>query len=378
VSREVSIVVPDNTVPAAVTNLVKRDSADSFSALDLDWTAYNETGQKDVVRYRVYLGPTYYDDVSALSPVVYVPAEIKRCTIMGLVPYGVYYVAVVAEDVLGQINPLVRSQSAQASVDRVREVRNLAATCGSNWLKFAWQPPEGSDPTQNNLLAAYHLYLAGATTPVVLDRFVTSHTATNLLFGHGYPVVIRTLDISNRVSDGATLLAATLAPNPSRIEAHTYYGITRVKWEKAQPDEVVDRYRVYLAETNFTSVLGMKPAASTRGDSVVFHLVANKTYWFAATTQSIAGCDSSALPLRVIAHTPSGTTDPTVLHGGSYANGAFSIAVNGPLGAEYVLEESENLRGWFSLGTNSPPAMPYMVTVTNLTGLNWFYRVLIQ
>ena len=45
----------------------------------------------------------------------------------GLVPYGVYYVAVVAEDVLGQINPVVRSQSAQASVDRMKEVRGFAA-----------------------------------------------------------------------------------------------------------------------------------------------------------------------------------------------------------------------------------------------------------
>jgi hypothetical protein len=45
------------------------------SALDLDWTAYDEVGQKDVVAYRVYLGPTYYDDVTALSPFMYVPAE---------------------------------------------------------------------------------------------------------------------------------------------------------------------------------------------------------------------------------------------------------------------------------------------------------------
>ena len=61
-SRELSIVVPDGQVPSPVTrlggSLTGRDSADTFSAIDLDWTPYNEVGERDVVRYRVYLGPT--------------------------------------------------------------------------------------------------------------------------------------------------------------------------------------------------------------------------------------------------------------------------------------------------------------------------------
>jgi hypothetical protein len=62
VSREVSIVVPDNTAPAPATclgcGLQARDSVNAFRTTDLDWTAYNEVGEKDVVRYRVYLGPS--------------------------------------------------------------------------------------------------------------------------------------------------------------------------------------------------------------------------------------------------------------------------------------------------------------------------------
>ena len=191
VSREVSVVVITPDVPAPVTCLgcgfTARDSVNSFSAIDLDWTAYSEVGQKDVARYRIYLGPAYYDDVTGLEPFAYVPAETKQWTLTGLNPYGIYYVAVVAEDVLGHTNPVVRSQSAQASVDRVREVRNLAAACGTNVLTFTWLPPVGADPHTNNLLAAYRVYLAGATTPVTLDRFALSYTATNLLLGHGYP-----------------------------------------------------------------------------------------------------------------------------------------------------------------------------------------------
>jgi hypothetical protein len=121
--------------------------------------------------------------VSALSPYVYVPAETKRCKVPGLMPYGVYCVAVVAEDVLTNFNPVVRSQPAHASVDRVREVRNLAATCGTNWLTFTWEPPKGADPRSNNPLVAHFVYLAGSTNPVVLDRWATKFTATNLLVG---------------------------------------------------------------------------------------------------------------------------------------------------------------------------------------------------
>jgi hypothetical protein len=300
ISREVSIVVPDNTVPAPVTclgcGLQARDSVNAFSAIDLDWTAYNEVGQKDVVRYRVYLGPSYFDDVSALSPFLYVPAETKQWTVTGLNPYGSYYAAVVAEDVLGQINPVVRSQSAQASVDRVREVRNLAASCGTNWLHFTWEPPDGADPHTNNLLVAHFVYLAGSTNPVVLDHWARSYTATNLLVGHGYPVAIRTLDISNRLSDGSSLLAGTLVPNPA----------------------------------------------------------------------------------QTVAHTAGGPTVPTVLQPGWYANGVFSLAVNGPIGADYVLVGSTNLMDWVRLQTNTPMAMPFILTVTNAPGMNGFYGVLVE
>ena len=378
-SREVSIVVSTPDVPAPVTNLTAYMSVSSFSALDLDWTAYNEVGQKDVVRYRIYVGPSYYDSVAGLSPYMYVPAETKRCTVTGLNPYGVYYVAVVAEDVLGQTNPVVRSQSAQASVDHVREVRNLAASCGTNSLTFTWQPPDGADPHSNALLVAYNVYLAGASTPVVLDRFAVSYTATNLLVGHGYPVLITTLDNQGRESDGASLLAATLVPNPAQTVANSFYGITRVAWERVQPEAVIDRFLVFMAETNFTSVAGMTPAQSTRGHAADFpNLLTGKTYYFAVTTRNIGGCDSWGLPIKVVAHTPGGTNAPIVLQPGGYEDGVFTIIADGPLGADYVLMESANLRDWVRLSTNTPAVLPYSITVTNVPGLNRFYRVLIQ
>jgi len=135
----------------------------------------------------------------------------------------------------------------------------------------------------------------------------------------------------------------------------------------------------YMAVTNFTSVAGMTPIQSTRGHSVDFpSLVSGRTYYFAVTTRNIGGCDSSGLPIKVVAHTPGGTDVPIVLQPGSYDAGVFTIIANGPLGAEYVLMESTNLRDWVRLSTNTPAVLPYAVTVTNVPGLNRFYRVLIQ
>lgn len=381
-SREVSVVAGTEDVPAPVTCLdcgfTVRDSVNFFSALDLDWTVYNDIGQKDVVRYRVYLGPTFFDDLSALSPFMYVPAETKQCTVQGLDPYGIYYVAVVAEDVLEQINPIVRSQSAQASVDRVCEVQNLAVIYGENALTLSWQPPEGADPNTNNLLAAYHLYLAGAETPLVLDRFAQSHTLEDLLFGHGYPVIITTVDNLGRESEGASRFAATLVPNPLEITAYSFYGITRVAWARLPAEEVIDSFDVFMATTNFTSVAGMTPVRTTRGHSVDFlDLMDGKTYYFAVVSRNIGGCSSQELPIQVVSVMP-GETVPTILQAGGYTNGIFDVLVNGPLGAQHVLMGSTNLNHWIRVRTNIPMASPFLMTVTNIPGTNWFYRVKIE
>jgi len=389
VSREVSIVVSTPEVPAQLTCLdccltpqgepvqclSTRDSVDAFCAIDLDWTRYNEVAQNDVARYRVYLGPTEYTNVCGLAPYAYVPAEARHYTITGLDRYGVYYVALVAEDVLGQINCQVRAQSAQASVDRVEKVRSLASTCGADWLTFTWLPPEGADPHTNNLLAGYRLYLGGGVTPVALDRFAVSYTASGLLPGHGYPVRITTVNNTNQESTGASLLTATLVPNPAETTVNTAYGGTRVSWERVQPEEVIQDFSVYIAETSFTSVAGMSPVLTTRGHWADFtDLIGGKTYWFAVTTRNIGGCQSVDLPVRVVSFAPTELQAPVI------EDGALSFTVNGPLGTQYVLEASSDLREWVSLETYTPTAMPFEVTapVTSAPGVSWFYRLLMQ
>ena len=68
---DLAAVVADDTVPAPVTGLgggfTVATSTTSFRAIDLDWTSYNEWAQRDVVRYRVYVAQTFFDN--ALDPI---------------------------------------------------------------------------------------------------------------------------------------------------------------------------------------------------------------------------------------------------------------------------------------------------------------------
>ena len=101
-------------------------------------------------------------------------------------------------------------------------------------------------------------------------------------------------------------------------------------------------------------------------------LTFGQAYYFAVVTRNINGCESPDLPLRVVTFTPTG------LHPGAYANGVLSIVVNGPVGADYVLLGSTNLSDWARLQTNTPAVLPFAITVTNVPGMNWFYRVKVE
>ena len=123
ISREVSFLVPDSNVPAPVTGagsgFTAVTSTTRYRAIDLDWTAYNEPLQRDVVRYRVYIDTGFFTNVTGMTPHSYVPAGTQF--VSAVVPLGnqTYYSAVVAEDALGNFNPVVAAVSAQSSVSEI-------------------------------------------------------------------------------------------------------------------------------------------------------------------------------------------------------------------------------------------------------------------
>lgn len=119
ISREFSAVIADDTVPDPVTGFGSTfdvvASASAFGAIDLGWPDYNESLQTDVVRYRVYLDSGFFTDVSDMTPAGFLSAERNSATIEGFLGGQILYVAVVAEDALGNFDPIVYARSVQAS-----------------------------------------------------------------------------------------------------------------------------------------------------------------------------------------------------------------------------------------------------------------------
>jgi len=310
VSREVSFVVATTNPPVPVTGLnsgfLAGTSTNAYGAIDLDWSAYDFLAQMDVVSYRVYVGSSFYSDVTGLTPYLYVPAETTHCTLSGLNALGVYYVAVVAEDVLGNFATTVRSVSAQASVGALGEVGNLRVVCGTNFLDFLWTPPVGA----SSFLAAYNIYLAGTNVPLTLPPNATGFNAIGLLPATSYPMRIATVDRFGQESSGVSLLAATLFTAPINVMARALNGVVNLAWDNVQPLQLLQVYAVYMSATNFTSPAGLVPVLETHANQAnIGNLVNGQTYYFGVTAINVAGGESASS--QTVAATPNVVSIPS-------------------------------------------------------------------
>lgn len=332
-SRELSVLVPDTTVPAPVAGLTNIFTAamsrTAFSAIDLDWSSYNELAQRDVARYRIYAGPSFFTDVTGMSPVAYVPAGTLRQTVGGLHGWGIYYMAVVAEDALGQWDPAVFSRSAQASLGALGEAQNLTATSFASSITLAWTPPAQVDA----FLAHYNLYVDGATHPIAVDKGAARYDLSGLQPAAGYALRLATVDTFGTESAGVSVPAATLLDNPGDVAAQSFDSMVRLKWSHVEPNSLVKHYAVYRSNTSFTSVAGMTPVLTTRGLRADIGGLENGTPgFFAVTTVNIA--DGQNPGVQAVAATPGPVSgrfaDLVITHvaGPSTAYSGQTISVN--------------------------------------------------
>ena len=267
VSREYSILMPDDVVPDPVTGLdsgfFAETSQSEFSAVYLDWTSYNEWAQRDVARYDIYVGPAFFDDVTGLTPFGSVRTGQQTHTLTGLPGGAILHFAVVAVDALGNFDPVVRSYSAKASIAGVGEVVNLSATGGPDRLSFTWEEPTET----GGFLIGYRVHFDGRT--VDLPATTTSWGTNGLDAASGYIFRVSTLDSFGKVSDGATVFAATWLPNPVNLELTELGGEVLMTWYPVAPGSLLAHYLVYEDTAPITNVSAMVPVSVVQGPSAL-------------------------------------------------------------------------------------------------------------
>lgn len=221
ISREVSVVIASPTVPDPVTGIATTfqpsTSIHQYSAVDIDWTGYNEAAQRDIKRYRIYRGDAYFDNVTGMEPAAFSADGTQKHTLP--VPGGeqIYFIAVVAEDMAGQFNPVVYAESVKASPSALGEVSNVLATAEPSSITWTWDLG-GVGTDLQNFVREFRVYLDGARDPVVLDRLARSWTALSLDFGHSYSVRITTVDVLGHESAGVTVVTGTPEIPPGSAE----------------------------------------------------------------------------------------------------------------------------------------------------------------
>ncbi|ETR72318.1 MAG: hypothetical protein OMM_07575, partial [Candidatus Magnetoglobus multicellularis str. Araruama] len=290
ISREISILNPDSKVPAPVTGIDSgfslETSRDFYSAVDMDWTSYNECAQNDVVQYNIYYNTEYFGSIDGMTAFASVPAGIQQYALAGLPCDANIFIAVVAEDSLGYSDSTVRSSIVKVSICGVDEVANLSVESGKNSMTYTWDPP----PEAGTFLSNYHIYFAGVFTPVKLSADQTSWTATELMTATGYHFKIKTVDIFGNESDGTSIFGATYLPNPNNVSI-TGVGSTAVLfWDEVEPASLVKYYAIYKSDNPIVNVSGLLPIKRPTGTSITLGPIESvQDKYFAVATVNISG-----------------------------------------------------------------------------------------
>lgn len=80
----------------------------------------------------------------------------------------------------------------------------------------------------------------------------------------------------------------TLLKNPVNISAIAYNGRVELSWSSVSPSWNVKEYRIYINETDFSSVEGMIPTKSvTNTTASITGLTNGVTYYFAVTAVNV-------------------------------------------------------------------------------------------
>ena len=290
ISRELTLLKPDSKVPEPVTGLDSGffvvTSTNKYSAVEMDWTSYNEYAQNDVVKYNIYYNTRYFDSIEGMTPFKSLPAETRTHTLAGLTCDAIFHFAVVAEDSLGNFDSNVRSFSMKVSTCFLGEVENLSAESGLNNVIYTWEPP----PESESFLSHYNVYFGGSSTAEKISADQTSWTGTELLPATSYHFQIKTVDIFGKESGGASIISATYLPNPTNVRLIGIGSDAVLVWDSVNPESLVNHYAIYQSKNLITDVSELSPVATRKGTSIPLDII--ETYidqYFAVATVNISG-----------------------------------------------------------------------------------------
>ncbi|MDA8142164.1 MAG: fibronectin type III domain-containing protein [Desulfobacteraceae bacterium] len=165
------------------------------------------------------------------------------------------------------------------------DVTNLSVESFAARLVFSWTPPVNTVGD----LAGYRVYFNESSSPVSLAPDSTRWEVTGLDPATSYGFRITAVDNSAHESPGASIIGATLLPNPNNLSVTPYSGYVSLSWSEVLPANLVKHYAVYLSAVEFATVEGMTPVSTaTNTNCSVAGLTDNTTYFVAVTAVNLS------------------------------------------------------------------------------------------
>ena len=335
----------DDSAPGSVVITVN-GIGDGTQAV-IDWSDYDEVANgNDIQHYRVYIHGSYFTHTSEATPRETLPQGTKSYTAQGLNRGQTYYFAVVATDTFDNANLNVTPESVATTDDTAPEdVTNLHVDSFSNQLVVKWTASANS-----NDLAGYKVYFNNDATGVEVPAGTTSYTVNTLIAATAYPVRVTAYDNNSNESDGVTIEAVTLLPNPSGVTAEPFSSRVAISWLQAEPQQYVKQYAVYASTAYFDDVTSMTPnllVSNANTSTELAGLTNGTTYYIAVTT--INQSDGETKTVSTVSETPQEdqvgpvispvTYDSAPLADGSTVtqSGIIGAGVSDPSGVSRVL-----------------------------------------
>jgi len=301
-SNEISFdIIYDDIAPASVDQLVINEKGDGNSVV-LDWSDYDEGDHGDISYYRIYASDQFFTQVTDLQINSTTSSGKKNAIVNNLIKGKTYYFAVTAVDKNGNARNSVTPVSA-TPVDMLPpgEVNNLIVSSFNNKLSFHWELP------QDNIddLAGYNLYFSSASDPIVLTSGQTRFDQDQLNDATAYTFKISTFDHSNNESQGISITAVTLLPNPGIVSTSAHSGYFDIQWKEIHPLSYVKHYSIYVHEESYYNTSDLTPRLNTKGNHAkIAGLTNDQTYYVAVTTLNISNGENYAVTTTTITPVP--------------------------------------------------------------------------